>query len=79
MAILAIDDDQVLALVAQLPSERKAWLLRALVSDRWPQWAELADYAGKRVRATAAARGADWDAMSELERESFIDQIVHEA
>lgn len=42
MAILAIDDEQVLALVAQLPSERKAWLLRALVSEQWPQWAELA-------------------------------------
>lgn len=25
MVILAIDDDQVLALVAQLPSERKVW------------------------------------------------------
>ena len=79
MVILAIDNDQVLALVAQLPSERKVWLLRALASEQWPEWAKLAEYASKRVRATAVARGADWDAMSELERESFIDQIVHEA
>ena len=28
------NDDQVLALVRQLPAERKNWLLRALVSDQ---------------------------------------------
>ena len=43
MAILAIDDDQVLALVAQLPSERKVWLLRALASEQWPEWTKLAE------------------------------------
>ena len=79
MAILTLDDDQVLALVRQLPSERKTWLLRALVSDHWPRWAELAEYAGERVRAVAAARNKDWDRMSDSERESFIDNIVHEA
>jgi hypothetical protein len=34
MAMLALDDDQVPALVRQLPKERKTWLLRALVSDQ---------------------------------------------
>jgi hypothetical protein len=33
---LTIGDNQVLALVRQLPSERKAWLFRALASDYWP-------------------------------------------
>jgi len=78
MATLTIDDDQVLALVRQLPSERRAWLLRALMSDQWPRWAELADYAGQRVRSVAAAHNKDWNRMSEAERESFIDEIVHE-
>jgi hypothetical protein len=78
MAILTLDDDQVLALVRQLPSERKTWLLRALVSDQWPRWAELAEYAGPHVRATAAARNQDWDRMSDDERLAFIDNILHE-
>ncbi|MFM7173894.1 MAG: hypothetical protein ACKO4U_12770 [Caldilinea sp.] len=59
MAILALDDDQVLTLVRQLPEERKTRLLRVLVSDHWPRWAELAEYAGQRVRAVAAARNKD--------------------
>ena len=78
MAMLTLDDDQVLALVRQLPKERKTWLLRALVSDQWPPWAELAEYAGQRVRAVAAARNQDWDRMSDEERDAFIDDIVHE-
>lgn len=76
--MLTLDDDQVLALVRQLPKERKTWLLRALVSDQWPPWAELAEYAGQRVRAVAAARNQDWDRMSDEERDAFIDDIVHE-
>lgn len=78
MVTLTLNDDQVLALVRQLPAERKNWLLRALVSDQWPRWAELADYAGARVRAVAAARNLDWDQMSDAERDAFIDDIVHE-
>ena len=68
MVTLTLDDDQVLALVRQLPAERKNWLLRALVSGQWPRWAELADYAGDQVRAVAAARNLDWDQMSDAER-----------
>ena len=78
MAILTIDDDQILSLVRQLPSERKARLFRALVSDQWPRWAELAEYAGQRMRVVAAARSQDWDNMSEAARELFIDDLVHE-
>ena len=52
MAILAIDDDQVLALVAQLPSERKVWLLRALASEQWPEWAKPVSYTHLRAHET---------------------------
>jgi hypothetical protein len=76
MVTLTLDNDQVLALVRQLPEERKNWLLRALITDRWSRWAELADYAGERVRAVAAARNLDWDQMSDAERDAFIEDIV---
>jgi hypothetical protein len=75
MVTLTLDDDQVLALVRQLSPERKTWLLRALVTDQWPHWTELAEYAGQRVRALAAARNQDWDQMSDAERDAFIDDI----
>jgi hypothetical protein len=78
VVILTLDDDQVLALVRQLPEERKTWLLRALASDRWPRWADLSEYGRQRVRAVAAARNQDWDQMSDAQRDAFIDTIVHE-
>ena len=48
MAMSTIDDGQVLAPIRPLPSERKAWLLRVLVSEGWPCWAELAEDDGQR-------------------------------
>lgn len=78
MVTLTLNDDQVLALVRQLPAERKNWLLAALITDQWPRWAELAEYAGERVRSAAASRNQDWDLMSDAARDAFIDDIVHE-
>lgn len=76
MVTLTLDDDQVLALVRQLPKERRDWLLAALIRDQWPRWAELTDYAGERVRAVAAARNLDWDQMSDAERDAFVADIA---
>jgi hypothetical protein len=30
------------------------------------------------MRALCAARGRDWDALSEAERENFVDDLMHE-
>jgi hypothetical protein len=51
MAISTIGDDQVLALVRQLPGERKAWLLRALGSEvtDWTSGGTQQTPQGKRI------------------------------
>jgi hypothetical protein len=78
MATLTISDDQVLALVRQLPDERRAWLLRQLLLEQWPAWVDLSTYAAERMRLVAATRGLDWDSMSEDEREELVDTLLHE-
>jgi len=75
MVTLTLSDEQVLALVRQLPDERRAWLLRELLQDQWPVWVELSAYGAERARALAASRGLDWDNMTEDEREALVDTL----
>jgi hypothetical protein len=79
MVTLNLTDEQVIELVNQLPREQKARVLLTLVSDRWPQWASRAAESTQKARAAAQARGLDWDAMSEEQRERFVDELLHEA
>ena len=79
MVTLTLDDKQVLDLVRQLPDERRAWLFQQLLQDEWPAWTELAGYGRDRARAVAAARGVNWDSLTDAEREEMIDTLLHES
>ena len=35
-------------------------------------------YAEAQLRQLCASRGLDWDAMTEVERENFVDDLIHE-
>jgi len=78
MPTLELSDEQVIALFKQLPLEKQEALLRHLLLLHWANWEALSDYGQRRVRHLAAQRGRDWDAMSEAEREAFIDDLIHE-
>ena len=52
--------------------------MRSLLAQQWPEWDELTRFGEERIRIVAAERGRDWDAMSDEERESFVDYLVHE-
>ncbi len=78
MPTIQLSDEQVLELVKQLPFEQKMELLRYLRSVWEEAWLELANHGQERAREVARQRGLDWDAMTEDEREAFIDEIVHE-
>lgn len=40
--------------------------------------ARLMDYAESQLRKLCASRNLDWDAMSEMDRENFVDDLIHE-
>ncbi len=52
--------------------------MRSLLAQQWPEWDELTRFGEERIRIVAAERGRDWDAMSDEERETFVDDLVHE-
>jgi hypothetical protein len=76
--ILTVSDDQVIELVKQLPPDQQKRLFVFLLTQQWGAWVDLARYGEERARIAAAQRGHTWDAMTESEREAFIDDLVHE-
>jgi hypothetical protein len=78
MATLQLSDEQVIELASQLPADKQQTLLERLVQRVWPRWVELSQYGQQQARTAAAERGLHWDTMTESERQTFIDQVVHE-
>ncbi len=78
MPTLELTDEQVVALVKQLPVERRHAALVALAEDAAHGGEEGMKYAEGQLRRACAERGLDWDKMSEDQRETFVDDLVHE-
>ena len=58
--------------------ELEAQLRRVTVAISDPKRAARIDYAEAKFRKLCASRGLDWDAMTELDRENFVDDLIHE-
>jgi putative PIN family toxin of toxin-antitoxin system len=79
MPTLELSADQVIELVKQLPDRDKRAVLDALAKERESWWTETALKGEAEMRRLATERGLTWDRMSEAERESFVDTLLHEA
>ena len=79
MATLLLTDEQVVQLVKQLPPQSKQRVLTDLTAERDQWWQSAARDGEKDMRQLAAARGLDWDTMTEAQREAFVDDILHES
>jgi hypothetical protein len=78
MATLILSDEQVVELVKQLPVGQQVEVFRFLLLQQWGKWESLSQYGAEKARSVAQGKGLDWDAMTEEEREVFIDDVVHE-
>jgi hypothetical protein len=78
MASLILSDEQVIELVKQLPVGQQIEVFRFLLLQQWGKWESISRYGAERARLAAQERSLDWDAMTEEEREAFIDDVVHE-
>jgi hypothetical protein len=78
MPILQLTEEQVVDLVRQLPPERQRAALLALAAGAGQRRQERMKYAEDQLRRVSAQRGLNWEAMSEDERDAFIDDLVHE-
>jgi hypothetical protein len=65
-------------LIRQLPREQQISLFIQLAEGSQSRRAVRIQYAEQQLRRLCTERGLDWDAMSEEQREAFIDDLVHE-
>ena len=79
MATLSLTDEQVVQLVKQLPPQSKQRVLTDLTAERDQWWQSAARDGEQDMRRRAAARGLDWDTMTEAQREAFADDLLHES
>jgi hypothetical protein len=78
MSILDLSDEQVISLVRGLPPERKRAALVALAQGAQAGREDRLRFGEAQLRQACAERGLDWDRMSEDDRESFVDRLLHE-
>ena len=78
MPMLELSDQQVVDLVKQLPPQRKRTALLALAEETTARRNERMQLVESQIRQACADRGRDWDAMPEVEREAFLDDLIHE-
>lgn len=78
MPMLELSDDQVISLVKQLPPNRQREALLALAGGTPESRDERMKYAESQLRRLCSERGLNWDRMSEEQRDSFVDDLVHE-
>jgi len=78
MSSLELSDEQVVSLVRGLPAERKRVALLALALEAQAGREDRLRLGEAQLRRAAADRGLDWDRLSEDDRESFVDTLLHE-
>ena len=79
MATLSLTDEQVVQLVKQLPPQAKKRVLTDLTAERDDWWQATARQGEEDMRRLARERDLDWDALSEAQREAFVDDLLHES
>lgn len=78
MPTVELSEQQVLDLVKQLPPDRKLQALLALAKERTSGVPARMVRSEGELRRLATERNKDWGRMSDAERETFIDDLVHE-
>lgn len=78
MPTIEITIDQVAELVKGLPPREKFVLLGTLQNERQAFWEKAHQKGAQQLRKLCAARGRDWDAMTEDERLTFVVDLLHE-
>ena len=70
--------DQVVGFVQQMPAEERRALLLAIAEQAAANREARIDHTEAQLRQLCVDRGLDWEAMTETERENFVDDLIHE-
>ena len=69
--------DQVIDFIQQMPPEEKRAVLLAIAAQAEANRTERMAYAEAQFQKLCASRGLNWDTMTEVERENFVDDLIH--
>ncbi len=78
MATITLSNEQVIELVKQLSPQQQAEVFKYLILQQWSTWDSLSNYGAEKVRIVAQERDLNWNAMTEEERETFMDSVLNE-
>ena len=70
--------EQVIDFIRQMPGEERLAVILALAGESLPRRAERMQYLESNVQDLCVKRGLDWNAMTDEERQDFINNFVHE-
>ena len=75
---IVIEDIRACLAYQQMPAEERRALLLAIAAQAAANREERIDHAEAQLQQICTDRELDWDAMSEAERENFVDDLIHE-
>ncbi len=78
MASVEFSTDQVIEIVRKMRPEGKRAVRNALACDALGGRDARMTFAEQQLRQLCAARGLDWEAMTEAERKALADELIHE-
>ena len=73
---LELTTDQIVDFIQKMPPEEKRAVLLALAEQAEANRAARMDYAEAQFRKLCASRELDWDTMTGVERENFVDDLI---
>ena len=78
MVQLTLDENQVMALIRQLPPQSMRRVLLELAADEIANRDARMVEMESRFRALARGRNLDWDSLNDEQRIALIDELIHE-
>ena len=75
---IELTTEQIIDCIQRMPGEEKLAVVLALAKESLPRRAGRMKYLESKVREVCTERGLDWDAMTDEERQDFINDVVHE-
>ena len=78
MPSVELSDQQVVDLIKKLPPRRMVQALISLARGVSATAIDRMERAEDQLRRIASERQLDWDTLSDSERESLVDDLLHE-
>lgn len=78
MVALTNEEKRVVELFQKLPADRRPYVMLAMAGSDPDGWKRYQAQGEERLRALAADRGLDWDAMNDEQRQDFASDLLRE-